>query len=77
VKWLYDFINDAVALTSTYTAGEPHLPLAALNPPEGANLGGKLSFDLKNNISVIGECDTELRDQFVGVYGSVTLRYKF
>jgi len=78
VKWLYDFINDAVALTSTYTGGGTSFASGGAKPAKnGANLGGKLSFDLKNNISVIGECDTELRDQFVGVYGSVTLRYKF
>jgi hypothetical protein len=41
------------------------------------NAGGKLTLDFKNDISVIADCDTEMRDKFFGVYGSLTLRYSF
>ena len=77
-KWLYSFINDAVAVTSSYTGGGGSFASSGVKPAKnGVNLGGKLSFDLRNDISIIGQCDTELRDSFVGVYGSATVRYKF
>ncbi|MDD5568025.1 MAG: autotransporter domain-containing protein, partial [Candidatus Omnitrophica bacterium] len=78
VKWLYDFINDAMAVTSTFTGGGGSFSSnGTKSAKNGVNLGGKLSFDFKNDVSIIGGCDAEVRDQFVGVYGSATLRYKF
>lgn len=78
VKWLYDFINDAMAVTSTYTGGGASFDSKGVRPARNsANIGGKLSLDFKNDISIIGECDTQLSDHFVGVYGSATVRYKF
>ncbi|MCX5714510.1 MAG: autotransporter outer membrane beta-barrel domain-containing protein, partial [Candidatus Omnitrophica bacterium] len=77
-KWLYNFISDAMAVTSAYTCGGGSFATNGAKPAKnGVNLGGKLSFDLKNNISIIAECDTEMRDEFFGVYGAATLRYKF
>ena len=77
-KWLYNFIGDDMAITSTYTGGGGSFTSNGAKPAKnGVNLGGKLSFDLKNDVSIIAECDTEMRDGFVGVYGSATLRYKF
>jgi autotransporter-associated beta strand protein len=78
VKWLYDFIGDDMAVTSTYTGGGGSFTSNGAKPAKSSvNLGGKLSFDLKNDISLIAECDTEMKDEFFGVYGSATLRYKF
>jgi autotransporter-associated beta strand protein len=77
-KWLYNFIGDDMAVTSTYTGGGASFNANGAKPAKnGVNLGAKLSFDLKNDISLIGECDTEMRNEFVGVYGSATVRYKF
>ncbi|MDD5097992.1 MAG: autotransporter domain-containing protein, partial [Candidatus Omnitrophica bacterium] len=78
VKWLFDFINDAVAVTSTYTGGGASFGSNGVKPPRNsANIGGKLSFDLKNDISLVAECDTQMTSEFFGVYGSATVRYKF
>ena len=78
VKWLYDFIGDAMAVTSTYTGGGGSFTSNGAQPAKSSiNLGGKLSFDLKNDISLIVECDTEAKDEFFDVSGSATLRYKF
>ncbi|MFA7708288.1 MAG: autotransporter domain-containing protein, partial [Candidatus Pacearchaeota archaeon] len=77
-KWLYDFIGDAMAVTSTYTGGGASFNANGAKPAKSSiNLGGKLSFDLKNDISLIAECDTNMANEFVGVYGSATVRYKF
>jgi autotransporter-associated beta strand protein len=77
-KWLYDFIGDDLVVTSTYTGGGGSFIAYGAKPAKSSvNLGGELSFDLKNDISLIAECDTELKDEFFGVYGAATLRYKF
>ena len=77
-KWLYDYIGDNMVVTSQYTGGGGAFTSnGASTPKDGVNLGGKLSFDLKHDISVIAGVDTEIKDNFFGVYGSVSLRYKF
>ena len=77
-KWLYDFIADAMAMTSTFTGGGGSFISNGAKPAKsGISLGGKLSFDLKNDVSIVAECETQMRSEFFGVYGSVALRYKF
>ena len=77
-KWLYDFVNDDMVMTSSFTGGGGAFTTnGAKMAKNGADVGGKLSFDLKNNISLIAECDAELRDGFYGIFGSATVRYKF
>ena len=77
-KWLYDFINDNMVVTSAFTGGGGSFTSAGASPARnGANIGGKLSFDFKNNISVIAGVDTEMKDNFFGVSGTVAVRYKF
>ena len=77
-KWLYDFIGDNVQMTSTFTGGGGAFGTNGCPPAQNSfDVGGKLSLALKNDISVIGECDTELKEDFWGIYGAVTVRYNF
>jgi uncharacterized protein with beta-barrel porin domain len=77
-KWLYDFINDDMSVTSAFTGGGASFVSTGANPARNAaNIGGSLSFDFKHDISLIAGVDTEIKDNFFGVYGSVSLRYKF
>ncbi|MFH1691664.1 MAG: autotransporter domain-containing protein, partial [Candidatus Omnitrophota bacterium] len=77
-KWLYNFINDAMATTSTFTGGGASFGSNGVKSAKnGVNLGGTLSFDSKNDVSFIVGCDTEIRDESFSVYGSAALRYKF
>jgi len=77
-KWLYDFIDDNMVVTSAFTGGGASFTSTGASPARnGANIGGKLSFDFNNDISLIAGIDTEVKDNFFGVYGSVALRYKF
>jgi uncharacterized protein with beta-barrel porin domain len=77
-KWLYDFIDDNMALTSSFTGGGGAFTTTGARPARnGANVGGKLSFDLKDDISLIAGVDTEMKDSFFGVSGTLTVRYKF
>jgi uncharacterized protein with beta-barrel porin domain len=77
-KWLYDFMDDNMVVTSAFTGGGGSFTSTGARPARnGANIGGKLSFDLKNDISLIAGVDTEMKDSFFGVAGTVTIRYKF
>ena len=78
VKWLYDFINEGIAVTSSYTGGGGSFTTnGAKASKNGANLGGKLSFNFKNDVSIILEADTVAKEHFFGVSGAATVRYKF
>jgi len=77
-KWLYDFINDDMTVTSAFTGGGASFVSNGANPDRNAaNIGGSLSFDLKDDISLIAGVDTEIKENFFAAYGSVSLRYKF
>ena len=77
-KWLYDYINDNMVVTSTFTGGGAAFTSNGTRPTRnGANIGGKLSFDLKNDISLIAGIDTEIKDNFFGVSGTLSARYMF
>jgi autotransporter-associated beta strand protein len=77
-KWFYDFIGDTMVVASTFTGGGPSFNANGTKPALNSyNIGGQLAFEFQNDISVIGVCDTEVMDEFFGIYGSVTLRYNF
>ncbi len=77
-KWFYDFIGDAMTVTSTFNGGGGSFVSNGFNPARNSfNLGGQLILNFKNDFSIIGNCDTEIKDQFIGIYGSLTLRYDF
>ena len=77
-KWLYDLINDRISTTTTFQGGGGSFTTNGAKPARnGANLGSKLTFDLKNDVSIVGQVDTDLRDQYFGISGSITFKYKF
>ena len=66
-KWLYDFINDNMEVTSAFTGGGASFTSTGASPARDAvDIGGSLSFDFKNDISLIAGVDTEIRDNFFG-----------
>jgi len=77
-KWLYDFIGDQMIVTSAFSGGGGSFTSYGANPSkDGINIGGKLAFNFKDDLSLIAGLDTEIRDQFFGVAGTVTVSYKF
>ncbi len=77
-KWLYDFFGEAVEMTSAFTGGGASFATNGAKPARNSfNIGGQLGIDLKNNVSILIECDTELKDEFFGIYGAATVRYSF
>ncbi len=77
-RWLYDFVGDTVQTTSAFQGGGSSFETNGAKPAQSSfNLGGKLSLNLKNDITLIGECSSELKDEFWGIYGSATVKYEF
>jgi hypothetical protein len=67
-----------MVVTSSFNGGGGSFTSKGAKPARHSfNTGGKFSFELKNDISLIAECNVELKDRFVGIYGSGALRYKF
>jgi len=78
VKWLHDFISDGMSVTSSYTGGGGSFSTHGIKPPmNGVDLGGKITFDLKHDISIIFGIDTELKDHLYAVGGTAEVRYRF
>ncbi|MBF0511978.1 MAG: autotransporter domain-containing protein [Candidatus Omnitrophica bacterium] len=78
VKWLHDFTSDGMAVTSAYTGGGGSFITNGIKPSaNGVDVGGKLSFDLKNDISIIGGFDAELKPHFFSLGETAEVRYKF
>ncbi len=77
-KWLYDFIGDPIVVPSTFTGGGASFDSNGAKPAQNSfNAGGQLIFDFKNDYSIIAVCDTEMKDGFFGIYGSITLKHSF
>ncbi|MCX5678072.1 MAG: autotransporter domain-containing protein, partial [Candidatus Omnitrophica bacterium] len=77
-KWFYDFIGDNMAVTSNFNGGGGNFGSNGAKPALNSfNAGGQLTFNFKNDISLIANCDTEMKDEFFGIYGSATVRYNF
>ncbi|MBF0483350.1 MAG: autotransporter domain-containing protein [Candidatus Omnitrophica bacterium] len=76
--WLKDIINDNLKITSRYTGGGgPFVVNGSDKDKTSYNLGGQLAFDFKNDLSIVVTGDTEIEDEFLGIYGSGKLLYKF
>jgi len=77
-KWLYDYISDKMTVTSAFVNDGGSFTFNGITPMKNAvDIGGKMSFDLKDNMSLIAAFDSELKNGFLGIYGSGTVRYRF
>ncbi len=77
-KWLYDFMGDTVQVTSAFTGGGASFGSTGFSPAKSSfNIGTKLLLDTKWDVSLVGQYDMEIKEDFFGQYGAVTLRYSF
>jgi outer membrane autotransporter protein len=76
VRWFYDYIGDPMAVTSNFNGGGASFGTNGCKPARNSfNAGGQIMFGLKNNRWLIGSFDLELKGQFIGAYGSLTLHF--
>jgi outer membrane autotransporter protein len=76
--WLYDYIGDQFETTASFAGGGPSFNTQGAKPAKSGMLfGAELAFLNKGNMTVTGNWDIELRDQYMSntYYGIV--RYDF
>ncbi|MFH0772145.1 MAG: autotransporter outer membrane beta-barrel domain-containing protein [Candidatus Omnitrophota bacterium] len=77
-KWLYDFFGDEVTMTSTFTGGGASFEAKGYKPAQSSfDVGTKLLLAHKQDLSLTAEYDVEVKEDFVGQHGAVTVRYNF
>jgi len=76
--WLYDYIGDRFETRSSFTGGGPSYATQAAKPAKSGMLfGTELAFLNKGNMTVTGNWDIELKDQYMSNTYYGTARYDF
>ncbi|OIO37761.1 MAG: hypothetical protein AUJ71_04610 [Candidatus Omnitrophica bacterium CG1_02_49_16] len=77
-KWLYDFIGDRFATSSTFTGGGGSFRTYGAPPAQSSfDLGAGVMFYTKGDISVSAAYDFELKEDYTSHTGQGVLRYSF
>jgi outer membrane autotransporter protein len=76
--WLYDYIGDRFETTASFAGGGASFNTVGAKPAKNGMLfGAELAFLDKGNITVTGNWDIELKDEFVSNTYYGTVRYDF
>jgi outer membrane autotransporter protein len=76
--WLYDYIGDRFETTASFAGGGGSFNTQGAKPAKNGMLfGAELAFLNKGNVTVTGNWDIELRDQFMSNTYYGTVRYDF
>ncbi len=77
-RWLYDFIGDQVATTSTFAPGGASFDTNGLDPEQSTyNLGTGITFYSKGNLNITGMYDYRFGTDFASHTGTGTVRWTF
>ncbi len=76
--WLYDFSGDKQQTTSTFTGGGASFKTDGADPAQHSfDVGAGLTFDTEYNVSLVLNYDFEIKEDFYGHSGDVTVKYSF
>jgi outer membrane autotransporter protein len=76
--WLLDYIGDRFETTASFEGGGPSFNTTGAKPAKnGVLIGAELAFLNKGNLTVTGNWDMELKDQFMSNAYYGTVRYDF
>jgi autotransporter-associated beta strand protein len=76
--WLYDYIGDRFETTSSFAGGGTSFTTQGAKPAKSGMLfGAELAFLNKGNVTLTGNWDIELKDQFMSNTYYGTVRYDF
>ena len=76
--WLYDYIGDRYQTTASFAGGGPSFDTLGAKPAKnGILFGTELAFLNKGNMTVTGNWDIELKDQYMSNTYYGTVRYDF
>ncbi|PIU41802.1 MAG: hypothetical protein COS99_03235 [Candidatus Omnitrophica bacterium CG07_land_8_20_14_0_80_42_15] len=77
-RWLYDFVGDKQQTTSTFTGGGGSFKTEGFNPAKASyDLGAKITFLTKNNITFAVDYDCEIKEDFYSHSGLANVKYSF
>ena len=76
--WLYDYIGDRFETTASFAGGGSSFNTVGAKPAQSGMLfGAELAFLNKGNMTVTGNWDIEIKDQFMSNTYYGTVRYDF
>ena len=76
--WRYDFIGDKQQTASRFTGGGISFNSYGVRPARSSyDFGGTLLLEMDNGISISGDYDLEVKDDYIGHSGYVTVTYDF
>ncbi|MFA5390370.1 MAG: autotransporter-associated beta strand repeat-containing protein [Candidatus Omnitrophota bacterium] len=76
--WLYDYMGDRFETTASFAGGGPSFNTQGAKPAKNGMLfGAELAFLNKGNMTLTGNWDIELKDQFISNTYYGTVRYDF
>jgi outer membrane autotransporter protein len=76
--WLYDYMGDRFETTASFAGGGPSFNTQGAKPAKNGMLfGAELAFLNKGNMTLTGNWDIELKDQFMSNTYYGTVRYDF
>ena len=76
--WLYDYIGDRFETTASFAGGGASFNTRGAKPAKsGILFGGELAFLNKGNVTLTGNWDLEVKDQFMSNTYYGTARYDF
>ncbi|MDD4873994.1 MAG: autotransporter domain-containing protein [Dehalococcoidales bacterium] len=77
-RYFYAAINDKQETLSSFAGGGTSFQTNGFRPaPSSFNLGARLEFFNKKNITLLADCDTSFKDGYYEVGGSLTVKYSF
>ncbi len=77
-RYFYSIINDKQQSLASFTGGGTAFETSGYRPaPSSFNIGARLEFFNKNNITILADADTQLKDDYYEAGGSVTFKYSF
>ena len=77
-RYFYAAINDKQETLASFAGGGTSFQTNGFRPaPSSFNLGTRLEFFNKKNITLLADCDTSFKDGYYEVGGSLTVKYSF
>ena len=77
-RYFYDVINDKQQTLASFAGGGTSFQTTGFRPaPSSFNLGARLEFFNRKNITLLADCNTVFKDNYYETGGSLTFKYSF
>ena len=77
-RWFYDFINDTQQTLAKFAGGGTAFQTTGYRPPPSSfNIGARFELFNKKDATILFDCDTVFKEDYVEAGGSLTCKYSF